>query len=178
MALIYSFPPVATPHARILILGSMPGGASLRAAQYYAHPRNLFWPIFGVLVGAHPALPYPQRLERLSAAGLALWDVLHCCEREGSLDTDIERESVIPNDFAGFFAHHPQIERVFFNGAMAETSFRRWVTKSLPPSASAIIYRRLPSTSPANAAYSFADRLETWRRAILGTDPGAQGSST
>lgn len=82
MALIYSFPPAASPEAHTLILGSMPGGASLRAGEYYAHPRNLFWPIMGHLVGAHPALPYPARLRALSAAGIALWDVLQSCERE------------------------------------------------------------------------------------------------
>jgi hypoxanthine-DNA glycosylase len=90
-------------HARALILGSMPGAASLRAAQYYAHPRNQFWPIMGELVGADPALPYEQRLDRLTSAGIALWDVFARCEREGSLDAHIRDDTAVANDFAEFF---------------------------------------------------------------------------
>ncbi len=167
MPLIHSFPPIETPTARILILGSMPGGASLRAEQYYAHPRNLFWPILGDLVGAHPGLPYPARLEILKSAGIALWDVLQSCEREGSLDSQITPLSIVPNNFADFFAHHPNIQHVFFNGAMAETTFRRHVLTTLPPLGYG--YHRLPSTSPANAAFSFARRLEAWQLITAGT---------
>ena len=176
MALIYSFPPVATPSAHTLILGSMPGEASLRAGQYYAHPRNLFWPILGELTGAHPTLPYAERLRCLETAGVALWDVLQCCEREGSLDTRIDTRTIVPNDFPGFLAAHPQITRVFFNGAMAETSFRRHVLKSL--ATRQLEYQRLPSTSPANAAFSFARRLEAWRSVLATAGLPAQCSST
>jgi hypoxanthine-DNA glycosylase len=174
MALIYSFPPVATPLAHTLILGSMPGEASLRAAQYYAHPRNLFWPILGKLIGAHPDLPYAERLRCLDTAGIALWDVLQCCEREGSLDTRIDANTIVPNDFPCFLAAHPHITRVFFNGAMAETSFRRHVLGSL--GSRPLSYQRLPSTSPANAAFSFAKRLEAWQSILEET--AAQRSST
>lgn len=176
MALIYSFPPIATAVAHTLILGSMPGEASLRAGQYYAHPRNLFWPILGELVGAHPALPYAERLRCLESAGIALWDVLQCCEREGSLDTRIDVGTIVPNDFPGFLAAHPHITRVFFNGAMAETSFRRHVLKSL--TAHQLACQRLPSTSPANAAFSFARRLEAWRSVLAASEPPTQCSST
>ncbi|HQA11072.1 DNA-deoxyinosine glycosylase [Zoogloea sp.] len=178
MPLIHSFPPVATPQAQTLILGSMPGGASLRAGEYYAHPRNLFWPILGALVGAYPALPYPRRLECLTEAGIALWDVLLCCEREGSLDGSIAPATIIANDFKDFFTRHPQIRRVFFNGAMAESSFRRHVLKSLPAASKGIVYERLPSTSPANASYSFARRLDAWRAVTRDIHEGAQRSST
>jgi len=178
MTLIYSFPPVSTPHAHTLILGSMPGGASLRAGEYYAHPRNLFWPILGELAGADPALPYLLRLQKLSEYGIALWDVLQCCERKGSLDSSIDPGTIVPNDFADFFAHHPHIKRVFFNGAMAESSFRRHVLKSLPPDIQPLQYRRLPSTSPANAGYSFARRLEAWSELASGSRTDAQCSST
>ncbi|MBS0349537.1 MAG: DNA-deoxyinosine glycosylase [Proteobacteria bacterium] len=175
MALIYSFPPIAAPSAHTLILGSMPGDASLRAKQYYAHPRNLFWPILGELIGAHPALPYTERLRCLEIAGIALWDVLQCCERKGSLDTRIDASTIVANDFAGFLAAHPHITRIFFNGAMAETSFRRHVLKSLAPHP--LTYQRLPSTSPANAAISFAKRLDAWRSILAGESP-TQCSST
>lgn len=161
MALLYSFPPVSAGDAHTLILGSMPGRASLAAGEYYAHPRNLFWPILGELVGAAPALPYAERLQKLTSAGLALWDVLLSCEREGSLDGDIEPATIIANDFATFLNEHPRIVRVFFNGTMAETSFRRHVLQTLPPRP--LHLTRLPSTSPANAGYSFARRLEAWR---------------
>lgn len=168
MALLYSFPPVSAADAHTLILGSMPGQASLAAGEYYAHPRNLFWPILGELFGAGPALGYAARLEKLTSAGLALWDVLQRCEREGSLDGDIDPASIVANDFPTFLAEHPRIVRVFFNGTLAETSFRRHVLKTLPPRP--LQFTRLPSTSPANAGYSFDRRLEAWR-AVAAPEP-------
>ena len=81
---VHSFEPVADENARVLVLGSMPGLKSLQAGQYYAHPQNRFWPFMGQLVGAGPDLPYPERCRRLARAGIALWDVLSCCERPGS----------------------------------------------------------------------------------------------
>lgn len=178
MSLIFSFPPVSAPSATTLILGSMPGEASLRAQEYYAHPRNLFWKILGELIDANPDLPYPARLQKLTGAGLALWDVLQSCKREGSLDGDIDPHSIIPNDFATFFASHPRIEQVFFNGAMAETSFRRHVLKQLPADTTrSMRFTRLPSTSPANAGFSYARRLEAWRQ-IITANKAAQVSLT
>jgi hypoxanthine-DNA glycosylase len=107
MALIHSFPPAAAYDAHTLILGSIPGDASLRAGEYYANPRNHFWKILGALVGAGPELPYPSRLERLTGAGFALWDVLRSCERQGSLDSSIISSTITPNDFATFLAAPP-----------------------------------------------------------------------
>ena len=160
MTFSHGFPPVAAPGARVLILGSMPGQASLRAAEYYAHERNAFWRIVGDLLGAGLDLPYAQRLEKLTAAGVALWDVIAACERAGSLDADIVGLSVVPNDFAAFFAAHRGIARVFFNGAAAETAFRRHVLPSLP--GFSLQLARLPSTSPAHAARSYADKRAAW----------------
>jgi double-stranded uracil-DNA glycosylase len=157
---IHSFPPIAAEDARVLVLGSMPGAASLAAGQYYAHSRNLFWPIMGALFDARPELPYVARVERLQAAGVAVWDVLASCVRPGSLDTAIERSSAAPNDFRAFLAAHPGIDRMFFNGTMAEQSFRRLVLPRLPRVPA---MQRLPSTSPAHAARSFEEKLRAWR---------------
>ena len=160
MDLSYGFPPVANGQARLLILGSMPGQASLQAAQYYAHPRNAFWRIMGDLLGAGPELPYAQRLVRLQAAGIALWDVIAACQRGGSLDADIVGASVRANDFSAFLAVHRSLERSVFNGAAAAASVRRRVLPGLAERPLAL--HRLPSTSPAHAARSYADKLAAW----------------
>ena len=140
----------------------MPGGASLAAGQYYAHPQNSFWPIMGALAGAGPELPYETRLEKLRAARIALWDVIATCRRAGSLDSAIEEEA--PNDFTDLFARCPHLTRIFFNGAKAETSFRRHV---LPhPDIAGLTLARLPSTSPAHAGRSRAEKIAAWQ-AIL-----------
>lgn len=155
---VCSFPPAGNRKARVLILGSMPGEASLKANQYYAHPRNHFWPIMGELFGAGPDLPYRKRLAVLAGAGVVLWESLESCVRPGSLDTAIEEE--LPNDFESFFATHRKITHVFFNGAKAEQSFRRHVLPTL--SHAGLILQRLPSTSPAHAGRNLAAKLEHW----------------
>jgi len=163
-----AFPPVAAPGARMLILGSMPGEASLTAQQYYAHPRNAFWPIVGTLFGFDPAAAYADRLRHLQAAGVALWDVLAACRRVGSLDSAIEGDSIEPNDFAGFLAAHTAIARIAFNGSAAESLFRRHVLPQLDARARAIERIRLPSTSPAHASRDLAAKLEAWRALVDG----------
>lgn len=162
MSRLEGFPPIAAPGAHTLILGSMPGVASLAALEYYAHRRNLFWPIIGEVLGIDPALPYGERTRRLAEAGFALWDVLGACRRRGSLDSNIDAESIEVNDFASFFAEFPTIERVFLNGTTAEQTFRRHV---LPLVAGRFEFAltRLPSTSPANASIPFAAKLAAWR---------------
>jgi len=163
------FAPVVRPDARVLVLGSMPGAASLAAGQYYAHARNAFWPIMGALFDAGPERPYHERLAKLNAAGVALWDVIAACERSGSLDSAIAPASVEANDFVRLFRDCPRISHVFFNGTVAETAFRRHVQRriGLPPN---LILIRLPSTSPAHAARSFDAKLAAWqsvREAVL-----------
>lgn len=148
-------------HPRLLILGSMPGKPSLLANRYYANPRNAFWPIMGDLLGAGPDLPYAERLEKLQAAGLALWDVMASCERESSLDADIVRHSVRPNDFSAFLAVHRSIRHICFNGAAAQTYFRRLVLPTLV-GADTLELTCLPSTSPAHAAKSYGEKLAAW----------------
>lgn len=158
---VTSFPPIAAPDARVLILGSMPGAMSLRMGQYYAHPRNSFWRIMGDLAGAGPEKPYEERAQILRSRGLALWDVLKSCVRPGSLDADISLEE--PNDFAAFFASHPRIARVGLNGGKAATAFRKYGAPHLPPGAVVV---QLPSTSPAHAALDFPRKCSVWRSAL------------
>jgi TDG/mug DNA glycosylase family protein len=129
MPRVQCFAPVANRHAEVLILGSMPGEASLRASRYYGHPQNAFWPIMAEVVGFDAALPYTRRLAALKAAKIALWDVLQSCEREGSLDTRIRRSGEVANDFEQFFRTHPRIARVLFNGSRAAECYQRHVLK-------------------------------------------------
>lgn len=157
-----AFAPVADHGARILLLGSMPGRASLEARRYYAHPRNAFWPIMGELVGAGPELSYEKRLERLKASGIALWDVIHRCRRRGSLDSAIVPESVVVNDFESFFRNHPRLVAVFFNGASVEQLFRRYAVPRIDPTLLPDERLRLPSTSPAHAAMSVSEKRRSW----------------
>jgi hypoxanthine-DNA glycosylase len=147
--------PVIDAQTRILILGSFPGAASLAAQQYYAHPRNLLWPILSALTGELLAdLPYAERLPRLLAHGFGLWDVLGACEREGSLDSAIRKPAA--NDFARLRELCPLLHTVGFNGQtsgkfapqFAEQGYRTLV---------------LPSTSPAHASLTLAQKLEHWK---------------
>ena len=150
--------PVVDERTRILVLGSFPGAASLAAQQYYAHPRNLLWPILSALVGEPlAALPYAERLPRLLAHGFGLWDVLGACEREGSLDSAIRKPAA--NDFARLRELCPLLETVGFNG---QTSGK------FAPQFAAVGYRTvvLPSTSPAHAAMTFEHKLAAWRRLV------------
>ena len=161
---IQSFPPVAAARATRLILGSMPGAASLAANQYYAHPQNAFWRIMGQLLGIAVDTAYPARVLALQRAGIALWDVLATCERRGSLDSAIRRDSEVANDIAALLAAHPGIRQIFFNGAAAEATFRRHHA--------ALVQRvdlkfvRLPSTSPAHAALRVEQKCVLWRAAL------------
>ena len=168
-ARIRSFPPIAGRDARVLLLGSMPGRRSLEARQYYAHRQNAFWRILGGLLGFEPSAPYAARVRALKSARIAVWDVLHSCVREGSLDTSIESE--IANDFARFLCAHRRLTHVFFNGAKAEASFRRHVRPGLGRALRGRVlhFTRLPSTSPAHASLPFARKLAAWH-AILRTE--------
>lgn len=164
-----SFEPVISPGARVLILGSMPGLRSLDAQQYYAHPRNAFWPIMAELCGFANELDYTERLQRLQRRGVALWDVLADCYRPGSLDSAIVESSIAANDFAGLFNRYPTLQAVFFNGGKAEQSFGKHVmpglieTGVLTTTTTQIQFQRLPSTSPAHASLSRAQKLQQWR---------------
>ena len=159
-----SFAYVADSDARILILGSIPGRESLKAERYYAHPRNQFWKIMRTLLGFASDTPYADRLLELQRQGIALWDVMHSCQRAGSLDASIEPDSIQANDFVTFFQGHAPIRRVFFNGATAQTTYNKHVLPRLP--ALPLRYLRLPSTSPAHASLSFARKLDDWKHIL------------
>jgi len=164
---IYSFPPIAEIDARLLILGTMPGKISLAQQQYYAHPRNAFWPIMGELLGFDARVDYAERTAQLLRADIAVWDVLQSCIRSSSLDADIDMASEVANDFAEFLARHGEIRRIGFNGAKAAQLFRRHVLKQLPPSdRRELEFRFLPSTSPAHAGMNFETKLQAWRQIL------------
>lgn len=162
MSLVHGFPPVLGALPRILILGSMPGRASLQQQQYYALPRNSFWPIMGDLFGVGFELPYAQRVDGLANLGIALWDVLAACYRPGSLDSAISEKSIELNDFAGLYRVAPSIAHICFNGRKAADLYRRRVVPELQAAAAEISCRTLPSTSPAHAARSYQQKLDEW----------------
>lgn len=163
MSKIYSFPPISDQRARILILGSIPGKVSLRASQYYAHPRNLFWHFMEEVLGIPHAAPYFERCMLLRENGVALWDTLKTCTRASSLDSDIDDATIVANDFSSFLRLHPQIQMICFNGAKSESVFRKLVAPTLGRSLDNIELQRLPSSSPANASVPLDVKLEQWR---------------
>ncbi|AGA91968.1 G:T/U mismatch-specific DNA glycosylase [Thioflavicoccus mobilis 8321] len=163
-----AFPPIVGDRPKTLILGSMPGEASLRRQQYYGHPSNAFWPIMAGLLGIAPNADYAERTAALVAAGIALWDVMAECERRGSLDTAIRPASIRVNDFQAFFDTHTDIDLVAFNGGTAEREYHRRVQPGLSPAAQTIATCRLPSTSPAYAGMSLADKARAWHAILAG----------
>ena len=165
MARVQGFPPISQADARVLILGSMPSRESLARQQYYAHPRNSFWPILTALLEIESS-SYAERVEQVMQNGVAIWDVLQACVRPGSLDSAIDDRSIVPNDFASFFDDHPDIRAVFFNGAKAESVYRKRVLPSLRGRAADLTLHRLPSTSPAHAAMSLEQKTSAWRAVL------------
>ena len=161
------FPPVEPARARVLILGTLPSAESIRQGEYYAHPRNAFWPIMGELFGAGRELPYAARLRQLAARGVMLWDVLRAAQRPGSLDSAIHPRRRIANDLPALLARHPELERIVFNGAPAEALFRRHAAKKCGDWRETVELVRLPSTSPAHASRTFAQKLAAWRAALV-----------
>jgi TDG/mug DNA glycosylase family protein len=161
---VQSFPPILCPEPKVLILGSMPGRRSLEMHQYYAHPNNIFWRVMKELCNASLELPYSERIAALQNAGIALWDVLQACDREGSLDGNIRKESEVANDLPGLIAEYRSIQAIGFNGSKACMVFRRLVLPRLNRKiADQLVLHPLPSTSPANAGKTFEDKLRQWR---------------
>jgi hypoxanthine-DNA glycosylase len=152
-----SFPPVVGASPKVLILGSMPGVESLRQGKYYAHPRNQFWKLLGEVLGEPlQESAYERRLDILKKRGIALWDVLESCVREGSLDSDICDEE--PNEIADLL-RETGIKTVFCNGGKSYAAFRALIADALP---SGVEFHKLPSSSPAAAALTFHEKLRSW----------------
>lgn len=161
---VASFPPQVAAGCRLLLLGTAPSVRSLAMQQSYAHPQNLFWPLMGELFDAGPELAYAERIRRLQARGIGIWDVLESCERPGSLDSSIVRSSEIPNDIPGLLESHPRIIAIALNGGRAQQSFRRHVLPALERhQVERIALLDLPSTSPANAGMTRAEKGQRWR---------------
>ena len=166
-AAISAFAALSNPEARWLILGSMPGVASLQAQQYYAHPRNAFWHIMQDLFGTAPAPEtYKQKIALLRTAKVALWDVLAQCKRPGSLDANIDRNTVVCNDFNSFLAKHRKLEKIAFNGKAAEQLFNKHVVPDIElPAGTTLV--SLPSSSPAMASLNMQQKACAWRSALF-----------
>lgn len=158
---VIGLPPIVAGRPEALFLGNAPSVQSLAKRQYYGNPRNAFWPIMAELLGFSPDDPYATRTAALTGAGYAVWDVLASCRRTGSLDSAVQPDSMVANDFEMFFARWPTIRRVYFTGGAAAANYRRLAFVS--PS---VEYVRLPSTSPAHTV-PFAVKLAAWRAALI-----------
>ena len=156
--------PSVDRRSEILILGSMPGAASLAAQEYYAHPANRFWPLIARLLD-EPEVPkdYAKRLGMLLRHHIALWDAIDTCDREGSLDSDIR--NVKANDFTAFLKKWPSIRTIGLNGGKAYTTFAKSNQSLLSRSDLRIL--KLPSTSPANARWRMDDLLRAWKELFV-----------
>ncbi len=173
---VRSFAPVIAPNPAILILGSMPGVASLDAHEYYAHPRNAFWPI---LIASFAEMSvkdvdlaqwqYEQRLRFLAEHRIALWDVLAECVRPGSLDSAIDNKTVSVNPITSLLQQHTSIEKVLFNGKTAFTTFKRHIIKTAPDdwNTTKVTLHTLPSTSPAMAQMTIDEKFVQWQEVLL-----------
>lgn len=161
---VKGFEPVADQNAKILILGTMPGITSLRLNQYYAAPRNQFWKILDNINEGYLEAKYQNRIQKLKIDKIALWDVLNSAERDGSLDANIDGNTIIVNEFQPFFDDHKNIHTVFFNGMKAFDLFQKHV---IPQLSSDTIQRlkfiSLPSTSSANTHQTLAEKVKEWK---------------
>lgn len=156
--MLHGLPPLLDANTRLVVLGSFPGVASLRAQQYYGHPQNQFWKIMATLLSPNAAellaMPYSERAQWLLNQGVGLWDVYAACERQGSLDANIQNAQ--PNNLQSLRIHCPALAALAHNGGESFKHVKLSRALGLP------VYR-LPSTSPANASWSFSRKLEAWR---------------
>ena len=165
MALVHSFEPIVGRDPRIVILGSMPGVVSLQAVQYYANPRNAFWAIIAELFDIDIDCSYQSRVAQVAQLPLIMWDTLKACHREGSLDSKILRQQIEANDIAGLLGQHRGLRAIAFNGAASEKYFSQLEKPRLAENHQLELIK-LPSTSPANAAMNFQQKLAAWRQLL------------
>lgn len=151
----------------LLVLGSMPSVTSLNQQQYYAHPRNAFWPLLAELMGFELYTDYARNIAEVTARGIAIWDVIGECERVGSLDSAIISGSERVNPIPHFLENHPRITRIALNGGTASRLFKRHCQPDLNPEQYEIF--SLPSTSPANARMNFTAKCTAWQPALKDT---------
>lgn len=157
--MIHSFPPAVNRQTRILVIGSMPSTASLKAQEYYAYKHNQFWKIiFAIFAQGRTPDGYADKINTLLTHRTGLWDALAACERTGSLDGNISKPE--PNDFPALFARYPAIETLLFNGQAARAHFKRAFGDGGKTCLT------LPSTSPAHAALSYHEKLHRWKQAF------------
>lgn len=161
MSLLHSFEPVIGRHPRVLILGSMPGVKSLQDQQYYAHPRNAFWPIMGSVFSVQWPSDYAERVAQLKQMPIILWDVLQSCVREGSLDANIRADQLQANAIPELLQDYPSVRLIALNGNAAHNLFKRHVVGQISQPEQYILLR-LPSTSPAYAGKSIEQKLAEW----------------
>lgn len=154
-----SFAPIADDETKILILGSLPGDKSLELNQYYAHPRNRFWRVLAEITDSQFQDNYVEKINLLQQNKIGVWDVVHSANRVGSLDTNILDE--VPNDLDKFVLNHPQLKTIAFNGAKSQKLFDKYFRRK-----AALRYFALPSTSPANASFTFERLCEKWREIL------------
>ncbi|SEO84562.1 DNA-deoxyinosine glycosylase [Paenibacillus sp. OV219] len=158
---VHSFPPIMNDGATVLILGSMPGEASIAMNEYYGNPRNHMWRVLYGLFGREPDEGYEDRLAFAASHGIAMWDVIASCEREGSLDANIRAE--VPNDLPGLAKMHPSLRCLAFNGTKSHDTFKKYFRDD--PIFDGMARLKLPSTSPIPTKHmrNTADRIEAWR---------------
>jgi hypoxanthine-DNA glycosylase len=156
----FGFPPISSPSARVIVLGSLPGRISLERGEYYANSQNAFWKIIAARVTDFPS-DYSRRVAKLVDHHIALWDVVAAATRSGSLDTAIS-DDAIPNNFRAFFHAHPAIQLVGFNGATAAKLYERLVMPTLSDAQRSIVKQTLPSTSGAHSSLTLAEKIKRW----------------
>lgn len=156
------FAPIAAPDATVLILGSLPSQLSLQKQEYYGNPQNAFWRVMGDLFDAGPESTYANRVLTLQRNGIAVWDVLLSSVRHGSMDAAIDISTAKPNDFAAFFAAHPNLELICFNGKKAQQLYERLVAPRIGGNIGGLKFKSMPSTSPAYASMSIEEKVRQW----------------
>ena len=164
-----AFPPLESEHTKVLVLGSMPSQMSLKKRQYYGHPQNAFWRIMAAVTGVAHDAPYEQRARALLLEGVSVWDAIASCHRPGSMDADIDQESVTVNDFDGLLKRHPTLELVLFNGQASAKTFNKHLGKNYL-SARGLRSQIMPSTSPAYASKSLDEKKAVWLASLKTCD--------